>query len=1679
MDKDLIVGLSNLSKSLDKIADALSKKKDPKTATAAALQMGRFDKQLRQISSSITNVKRDTQKILDQQDTILKILKRKEKDVKSKDIQETIVKVSKDKNNEKNIDSKDKVKEKDSNISNKPKEVKEIPKETTIVKVSKDKKVEKDSISDKPKEVKEIPKETTIVKVSKDKKVEKDSNISDKPKEVNEIPKETTIVKVSKDKKIDSNKVNEVPKETTVVKVSKDVSNSEKNTKKNPGIFGDIDTKKIKDGISTVLIIASALAAIGLSLKIIGKVDFTSVLALTLALPLMAFAFERISRINLDRKKVPDMILALVGFSTAITLSSYVLSLIKPVGLFQSITAIMISGAFAIIAPNFGKLLNGFKDVNFLTLAKSVIFLPIIMVSLSMAIMYSSKFLSNVKPIGLFQAVSAIMISGVFAVISYGIGKLLSGFKGLNPITAIVASTLLPIVLVSISFAIMASSALLSRVKPIGLFQAITSIMIAGVFSVISYGIGKILGGFKGISPLTAIAASALIPIVFIALSFAIMTSSNFLSKVTPIGLFQAISSILIAATFVVLSYAVAKILPSFRKVNMADAVKASIIMPLLFTSMSISIMLSSYVLSKVRPIGVFQFLSAIGISLVFVAFAYTMKLIVNAIKNISIKDTISAFAKLTIMVVAIALTGSIISKMPDINLSKTLKAVAFTGGLFVIALLFNGIIKAVGNISVSNIVKGGVVIVAIAAVIMVSSLLLSVGKYKNYPGLAWALGVGLSLAAFGLGAVLLGTQVLNPFFYDGLGVILLVAATVVATSYILGSGSYDKYPSFSWVGSTILILGSFGLVAVGLGVVSPLLLLGLPAMLGVAGTIYLIDKIFSSGGYKKYPTNDWVNPSISLIGRFAGMAILYSFALPLIILGGLSILAVTGTILLVDKIFGKGTFKSYPSTKWMSGVSNTLEIFSKLLKDIRRDLGFGDLILGAIKVLGVVYTIKQMDDVLSKGDFKKFPNKSWNDGVGYSIRTFMELMKEKSFWDVIGEKIGSFFGGGLDDIATGMVKIDTILSKGKFDKYPSSDWTKNVINTIRSFKNLMAETGMFDKIGSGISDFISGGDEGSLSLVGIADQIQRVSYTLSIGNYERYPSESWTKSIQSIFIKFLSLGNMASKSTFGISNILNLTKSILLIDLLFSKGKFNRYPDSKWIKNSSNAILEYGKLIILSDKIFPLSNLMMGLIKDRLIVENILWLDKKLSLGKYQKYPNNKWLTETNNSILYYGRLFIKSNKEFSLPSLLLGIMKVNLIVDSIISIDKKIETGKYQRYPDKSWIDKTFSSILEYGKLSINVDKKFGLISLILGLSKIRKIADTIQQVSLSLSRGNYTKFPNNQWSLGVPGAIKGFMSFNFGILSGMLLPDKVEKNELGKIVDLMLFVDKKFQSGNWQKFPSVQWVNGTILSLQKFRSIISLLSFSSLGDGVLSSFGSNNPIVTAVSNIEKLAVSFEKLSKSIKSFTDSIKNIDGDKLSAIRSLSTNVIMMSLMDPTQFDAMMDKLEKRSGVFADLVKDFESKKTEVNKTSGSIGVSYKTSKNTDSTSKTESQILSEKLDLMNSFLADITSVVGSRGTLKNYLNRIKDDVSIGGQNTLSHRSDKRVKNIIKKYGVSDSGINIYLFTYHFDPCTIYQGIIAQELIGTKYEKALHVDSSGLYSVDYSIIDVEFKKTNL
>jgi hypothetical protein len=70
-----------------------------------------------------------------------------------------------------------------------------------------------------------------------------------------------------------------------------------------------------------------------------------------------------------------------------------------------------------------------------------------------------------------------------------------------------------------------------------------------------------------------------------------------------------------------------------------------------------------------------------------------------------------------------------------------------------------------------------------------------------------------------------------------------------------------------------------------------------------------------------------------------------------------------------------------------------------------------------------------------------------------------------------------------------------------------------------------------------------------------------------------------------------------------------------------------------------------------------------------------------------------------------------------------------------------------------------------------------------------------------------------------------------------------------------------------------------------------------------------------------------------------------------------------------------------------------------------------------------------------------------------------------------------RLKTNIEQVGISSSGINIYEFEY-IDQVGMegrYQGVMAQELIGTRYENAV-VTRDEYYAVDYSKIDVEFKK---
>lgn len=73
-------------------------------------------------------------------------------------------------------------------------------------------------------------------------------------------------------------------------------------------------------------------------------------------------------------------------------------------------------------------------------------------------------------------------------------------------------------------------------------------------------------------------------------------------------------------------------------------------------------------------------------------------------------------------------------------------------------------------------------------------------------------------------------------------------------------------------------------------------------------------------------------------------------------------------------------------------------------------------------------------------------------------------------------------------------------------------------------------------------------------------------------------------------------------------------------------------------------------------------------------------------------------------------------------------------------------------------------------------------------------------------------------------------------------------------------------------------------------------------------------------------------------------------------------------------------------------------------------------------------------------------------------------------------KSDRRLKTDFVLIGQSPSGINIYEFKYKSNPNVTYQGAIADELIGTQFDNAVYIDTTGYLAIDYSKIDVKFKE---
>lgn len=1022
-------------------------------------------------------------------------------------------------------------------------------------------------------------------------------------------------------------------------------------------------TSSLKKGIATILLIAVAVLAIGLAFKIVGKIDFLSVISLGIGMFMVSMAFERIAKLDINLKRgalaVGFMVLAAVGF----WLSSKFLSRVSTISIGQLMATIAIAGLFYFVLPVMTTMMNSMmepttvilpnglkiktKRLDMGKLVATAIFLPILMLTMSMGIWLASRVLSGVKPLSMGQIITSILIAGMFSIAGESLVAMMNSLHrskmGIGKM--IVTSLMLPIIMVAMSIGIVLSSWVLGSIKPIGMAQAFTAILISLVFVAISFGLNKIVTAINNVkNPIkTAFGMILLLP----AIALGITASSYILSLVKPISFSQAITAILIGAMFAVVSFGMGKIVKAIGKlkswsdvfklpvfltlISLAIAASAIIFsttrkyfdaidwmlalkilvlgvivgiiaivaavalkimkgvswkqilqLPVLYTLLAVAVAISAWVFFKfrkeidemtwVRSLRILIFGVVIGIITLVAAF------VGKVIGNMSWATVLKIPVMFTLISTAVALAAWVMYKfrkeIDALTINRIIKIALFGVALGIAALavgLTMVLLKKIG-LGIGDAIKGGLVIVIISAAIMLSSLILNLGDYKKYPSLRWTLGVAASLAAFGIGALLLGTQTMNPFFYAGLGIILLVAATIVGTSLILGLGEYKKYPSLRWSLGVGAAIGGFGLAAIILGTqaINPFFYAGLGVTLLVASTIVEVSKILQKGKYS--------NPG--MVSWAMATALLYAAFTPLIILlGAIGVMGdvikffggsdpfekgrkmlaqIAYSIVDVSVILQKGKYTGGPTKAWAEGIAISLGAFAPvygmlvknaILKSMTNKGGVGpDDFAKAIKTvsLGIVTAATYFSKF--KGAFKNGPPKAWAEGVGLAIGAFAPvyqmlvnaaIMKQMKGSEDIGPKA---FSKAIETVSLGIITAATLFEKNKAKfkegNYPSKAWGEGVGGALRAFapvfKALSEETGLFTSGSQVIWNMVKGIKAIASAIVSVAKKFSSKDL-----RWDSYPTKKWSWNLKLSIGSFVRLSksledfdlNLANKS--------------------------------------------------------------------------------------------------------------------------------------------------------------------------------------------------------------------------------------------------------------------------------------------------------------------------------------------------------------------------------------------------------------------------------------------------------------------------------------------------------------------------------------------------------------------
>jgi len=914
----------------------------------------------------------------------------------------------------------------------------------------------------------------------------------------------------------------------TIMSMAKSKSDKKENVAENLG-KDKTSQKNFKEGIGVILLIAVAVLAIGAAFNLVGKVNFLAVIALSIALPLLAIAFAKVhttlKTVGFDPKKdAVNFIIAVTSIALGLTMASWILSMISPLTFAKFFTTTFIALTFAMLGPSIYKFMMAFKDMSWSQLIKSVVAFPLILPAIALGIAFASWAFQLIKPIGFSQFLTAVGIGVVFAIVSFGIRKMLKSFDGLNIADLAKAVIFLPLILPAIALGLALSSYAFQLIRPISFIQFLTAVGIAAVFAVVSFGIRKMLKSFQGMDPATLIAASIMLPVLLVGISYAIALSSKQLAKVVPVSFIQFLTSLGIAAVFTVLSFGLKGIVKAVGEMKWGDVPK----IPVFLTLVSIAIMLSSHILALTKTINNATLLNILkfGITLGIITIAMGATFMLLNKMKVGVKDALIGGLLTVIISTAIMISSHILalgdySKYPDWKwaLGVGLSLVAFTPAIVLLGAI------AMSGVGALAILAGAGMILLVAATITGASHILAAGKYGNYPPVSWSASIAISMMAFTAGMVTLGALIFATF---GLGAgmlaagseaVLMVADTIVKASFILDKGKYTGGPTLEWAGGIALALGAFSPVYAMLVANKLMSLFGggvgpedfSEAIITVSEGIVSAAGFFANNksAFKNGPSKEWAEGVGTAIGAFAPVYKVLADNSGWMKSGvsvedmAKAIMTISQGIVDAAKFFAENTSPfqegNYPSKNWGEGVGAALGAFAPVFKSLSEDTGWftsgDDVINNMVNAVGsisraLVNSAKIFGEA-GPDAWKTYPDKTWAEGVKTSIDSFIGLYKNLSESDTDPSDLNL-----ISQYARQMANTASILGKNKkyFDTQIDPNFVKKMSKNILDYQNLVKSMSGFKSGGIGSMFGLDPVQRVASGMVKIADAYDRLA---------------------------------------------------------------------------------------------------------------------------------------------------------------------------------------------------------------------------------------------------------------------------------------------------------------------------------------------------------------------------------------------------------------------------------------------------------------------------------------------------------------------------------------------------------------------------------------------------------